>query len=172
MWTPSENSQGLCLSFIQSVMARLNFQNICFREHLLMAAFIRFRSTCFSERLKKDALFIKQPSCFFLGKKHIPSFKPPRGEGISSLTFIMFSSLLFTSTLFKNVSLLAAISKLNIIYMKLIYIKGSFECLHLNNQTTALKKKALSRSSLKNFILQNCLYYLNIWGCGYYTKTG
>ena len=137
-------------------MARLNFQNICFREHLLMAAFIRFRSTCFLERLKKDALFIKQPSCFFLGKKHIPSFKPPRGEGISSLTFIMFSSLLFTSTLFKNVSLLAAISKLNIIYMKLIYIKGSFECLHLNNQTTALKKKG----SFEKFVKE--LYFAKL----------
>ena len=130
-------------------MARLNFQSICFREHLLMAAFIRFRSTCFSEHLKKDALFIKQPSCFFLGKKHIPLFKPPRVEGISSLTFIMFSSLLFTSTLFKNVSLLATISKLNIICMKLIYIKGSFGCLHWNNRTTVLKKKGSFEKLIK-----------------------
>ena len=57
----------LYLNFIQSVMACLNFQNVYFRKHLLMAAFIRFRSTCFSEHLKVDALFIKQPSYFLLG---------------------------------------------------------------------------------------------------------
>ena len=58
-------------------MACLNFQNTYFKEHLLMAAFIRFRGTCFSEHLKMAADFL-----------------------------IMFSWLLFTLPLSKNVSLL------------------------------------------------------------------
>ena len=136
------DSQGLCLNFIQSVMTCLNFQNTYFRKHLYMAAFIRFRSTCFSQHLKVDALFIKQPSYSLLRiflfkeshKKH--TFSLPWGEGIPSLLFIMFSSLLFTPPLYKNFSLLethkdfdffkATLSRLNIIYIKLIYIKSSF----------------------------------------------
>ena len=54
----SQDSQGLCPNFIQSVMACLDFQNTYFMEHLLMAAFIHFRSTGFSEQLKVHALFI------------------------------------------------------------------------------------------------------------------
>ena len=56
--------------------------------------------------------------------------------GISSLLFCMFSSLLFTPSLFKKFSLLAkhididffkvTLSTLNIIYKKPVYIKGSF----------------------------------------------
>ena len=125
-------------------MACLNFQNTYFRKHLLMAAYIRFRSTCFSEHLKVDALFIKQPNYFFsqyfyfknCPKKYVLSFTLPWGEGIPSLLFIMFSSLLFTPPLYKNFSLLekhkdfdffkATLSRLNIIYIKLIYIKSSF----------------------------------------------
>ena len=46
-----------------------NFQNIYFREYLLLTAFIRFRSTSFSEHLKvAAAFFIKQPCNFFLEK--------------------------------------------------------------------------------------------------------
>ena len=44
----------------------LDFQNTCFRKHLLMAAFIHFRNTCFSQHLKVDTLFIKQPSYLLL----------------------------------------------------------------------------------------------------------
>ena len=134
--------QGLCLDFMQSVMACLNFQNTSFREHPLMAVFIRFRSTSFSEDLKADAFFIKQPSFFFFSeyfylknnpKKHVPSFSLPWGERISSLIFIMFSSLLFTSSLFKNFSLLAkhkdfhfftaTLSTLNIIHKTYLHKK-------------------------------------------------
>ena len=120
-------------------MACLNFQNNYFREHLLMAAFIRFRIACFSEHLKVDALLIKQANYCFIGiflSKDLPSFSLPWGEGIPSLLFIMFSSLLFTPPLYKNFSLLekhkdfdffkATLSRLNIIYIKLIYIKSSF----------------------------------------------
>ena len=152
-----------------------------------MAAFIRFRSTCFSEDLKVDALFVKQSNYFFSQyfyfknrpKKYVLSFTLPWGEGIPSLLFIMFSSLLFAPTLFKNFSLLAkskdfdffkaTLSTLNITYIKPIYIKSSFG-FHSNNGTTVLKLKTLSRSLLKNLILQNCLHRLNIWGCRYYTK--
>ena len=60
-------------------MACLIFQNIYFREHLLMTAFICFRSTYLSEHRKLDVFFIKQPSYIFLGifllkespKKHV-----------------------------------------------------------------------------------------------------
>ena len=126
-------------------MACLNFQNTYFRKHLSIAVFIRFRCTCFLEHLKVDALFIKQLSDFFLGiflfkespkKKHVPSFSLPWGERIQSVLFIMFSSLIFTPSFFKNFPLLtkhkefdffkATLSTLNIIYIKLIYIKSSF----------------------------------------------
>ena len=63
----------------------------------------------------------------------------------------------------------ATLSTLNITYIKPIYIKSSFG-FHSNNGTTVLKLKTLSRSLLKNLILQNCLHRLNIWGCRYYTK--
>ena len=54
---------------MQSVTTCDNFQNIYFREYLLVTAFIRFRSTSFSEHLKvAAAFFIKQPSNFFLKK--------------------------------------------------------------------------------------------------------
>ena len=56
------------------------------------------------------------------------------------------------------------LSTLNITYITRIYIKSSFGF-------TTLKTKTISRSLLKNLILQNCLHRLNIWGCGYYTKT-
>ena len=125
-------------------MASLNFQNTYFTKHLLMAAFIRYRSTCFSEHLKVDAFFIKQPSYFFLG---IFLFKESSKNTYLHSHFHedrkfhnpllkMFSSLLFTPSLFKNFSLLAkhkdfdffkaTLSTLNIIYIKLIYIKSSF----------------------------------------------
>ena len=140
-WTPSEDTQGLFLNFIQSVMAFLNFQNTYFGKHLLMAAFIHFRSTCLSEHRKGDVSFIKQSSYFFLGifslkespKKHVPSSSLPWWDGIPSLLFIMFSWLLVTPPLLKNFSLLtkrkdfdflkATISRLNIIYIKLILFK-------------------------------------------------
>ena len=89
-------------------MACLNLQNTYFRKHLLMAAFIRFRSTCFSEHFKVDALLIKQAVLIgiFLftksAKKHVPSFSLLWWKGILSLHFIMFSSLLFTPSLFKK----------------------------------------------------------------------
>ena len=137
-----------------------------------MAAFIRFRSTCFSEHLKVDALFIKQPNYFFsqyfyfknCPKKYVLSFTLPWGEGIPSLLFIMFSSLLFAPTLFKNFSLLAkskdfdffkaTLSTLNITYIKPIYIKSSFG-FHSNNGTTVLKLKTISISRS----------YWRIWFC-------
>ena len=159
-----------------------------------MAAFTRFKFTSFSEHIRVDAIFIKQRNYFLLGtflfkespKQHIPSFSLPWGEGIRSLLFIItfhhwFSSLLSTPSLFKNFSSLAkhkdfaffqaTLSTLNIIYIRLIYIKKAHLGLHSNNETAALKTKTISRSLLKNLILQNCLHRLNIWGCGYYTKT-
>ena len=69
-------------------------------------------------------------------KKHVPSFSLLWGERIQSVLFIMFSSLIFTPSFFKNFPLLtkhkefdffkATLSTLNIIYIKLIYIKSSF----------------------------------------------
>ena len=54
---------------MQSITTCDNFQNIYFREYLLLTAFIRFRSTSFSEHLKvAAAFFIKQPCNFFLEK--------------------------------------------------------------------------------------------------------
>ena len=159
-------------------MACLNFRNTYFRKHLLMAAFICCRRTCFSKHLKVDALFIKQPSYFLLGiflfkespKKHIPSLSLHWGEGIPSLLFIMFSSLLFTPSPFKNFSLLAKQTLWFLyIYIKLIYIKSLG--LYSNNETTVLQTKTIWRSLLNNLILQICLHKLNIWGCGYYMKT-
>ena len=140
-WTPAEDSQGLCLNFIQSVMDCLNFQNTYFRKYLLMVAFIRFRSTCFSKTSKWILSSLSNSAIFYLEyfylknhpKKHtliLTSFM--RGNSIIAF---MFLSLLFMLPLFKNFSLLAkqrfyffkaTLSTLNIIYMKLIYIKSSF----------------------------------------------
>ena len=79
-----------------------------------MAAFISFESNCFPEHLKvAAAFFIKQAGYFFFSKhfylknhpkKHVPSFSLPWWKKIPSLLF-MFSWLLFTLTLFKNLSL-------------------------------------------------------------------
>ena len=69
-------------------------------------------------------------------EKHLPSFSPPWGEGIPSLLFIMFSSLLFTPhssktfLYWQNIKdfdiFKATILTLNIKYIKIIYIKSSF----------------------------------------------
>ena len=54
---------------MQSVTTCDNFQNIYFREYLLLTAFIRFPSTSFSEHFKMAAaFFIVQPYSFFLKK--------------------------------------------------------------------------------------------------------
>ena len=123
-----------------------------------MAAFMSFRSTFFSKHLKVDSFFIKLPSIFILGiflfkespKKYLTSFSLPWGEETPSLLFIIFSSLLFTPSLFKNFSLLAkhkdfdffkaTLSTLNIICIKFTYIKAHLG-LHSSYETTVLKKK-------------------------------
>ena len=84
-------------------------KHLCYRTPL-DGCFLRFRSTCFSEHLKVDDFFIKQPCYFFSEyfqlknhpKRHIPSFSLPWWEGIPSLFFIVFPSLLFTLSLFKT----------------------------------------------------------------------
>ena len=116
------------------------------RKHPLMAAFIRFRSTYLSEHLKVDTLFIEQLSYFLLRivlfkespKKHTHSFSLLWGKGIQSLFFHHVFVITFTPSLFKSFSLMAkhkgfdffkaTHSMLNIIYIKLIYIKSSFGC--------------------------------------------
>ena len=126
-------------------MVCLSFHKTYFREyHLLMPAFIRFRSTCFSERLKVDALFIKQPTYFFLRmflfkespKKSQTFILTSMKRGNSIIAFHHVFILLFTPSLFKNFSLQAKhkdfdffkaiLSTSDIIFIKLIYIKGSF----------------------------------------------
>ena len=123
----------------------IHYGSFEFSEHLLMAAFLRFRSTCFSEYLKwmlsslsKQANFFSEYFCIKNHSKNIYFHSPFHEEReFLSLLFIMFSSLLFRSSLFKNFSSLTklkdfdffkatTLSTLNIKYVKLIYIKGWF----------------------------------------------
>ena len=110
LWT--EDSQGLRLNFIQSVMACLNFQNTYFRQHhqnywwLLLYV---LEALVFQNTSKWMLSSLSNQIIFFSGyfyfknhpKKHIPSFSLP------SMLFIMLSLLLFMLSLFKNFSLLA-----------------------------------------------------------------
>ena len=169
-------------------MPCLNFQNTYFKKYLLTAAFIRFKFTSFSEHIKVDALFIKQRSYFFSeyfdlnnhpNNTYLHShFHEERGfdQCCSSCFFHYFLRRHSLKTFFywrnKDFHFFqATLSTLNILYIRTYLHQKAHLGLHSNNEIAALKTQIILISLLKNLILQNCLHRLNIWECGYYTKT-
>ena len=118
---------------MHSVMACLNFQNTYFRWLLLFVsealAFQNTSKQMFSS-LSKGAIFFQEYFYFKKSLKETRTFiLTARKRGISSLLFIMFSSLLFMLALFKNFSLLAINLKI-LISLKRPNFNGHYQTVH------------------------------------------
>ena len=139
---PLEVSQWFCLNLAQSVVAGLNFQNIYFRELLLMAA-MHFRALIFwntsnwmLSSLNNFAIVFKIFLYNESPKKHVLILTSMmRGKFIVAFhhffinTFyvVTLQKLFFTKETLTFWFLWSdKLSTLNIVYVKVIYLKGSF----------------------------------------------